>query len=178
MVKDGFKKENYEKWKARTGRPISKLTPEITEKIAQYVRNGNYLDTSAQACGVSKRTLFSWLKKANDEIERLEDNPDAPVDERKEIYIQFKQEIDQAQAEAEINDIEKLKKFEVDNPSTILFRLRCRYPNKWNEKVNAKIEYSGGTENTNTNINKIELDEELIKKYAEDFMERHKNETE
>jgi transposase len=44
------------------GRP-TKLTPELTAEIVRLLRLGNYVETAAQACGVSKDTLYLWLRK-------------------------------------------------------------------------------------------------------------------
>jgi transposase len=48
--------------KKKNGRP-TKLTPEITEKIATAVRAGNYIETAAGTAGISKDTLYRWLKE-------------------------------------------------------------------------------------------------------------------
>lgn len=44
------------------GRP-TKLTPEIAQRIEQAVAAGNYLETAAAFAGISKQTLYKWLRK-------------------------------------------------------------------------------------------------------------------
>ena len=48
--------------KSKGGRPC-KLTPEIQEKIITAIRAGNYMETAASYAGISKVTLYDWLKK-------------------------------------------------------------------------------------------------------------------
>jgi hypothetical protein len=50
---------------ARTGRP-SKLTPEITALICDYIDRGAYVEVAAQACGIGRATLYRWLKENED----------------------------------------------------------------------------------------------------------------
>jgi transposase len=44
------------------GRPTV-LTDELSERICGYVRRGNYLETAAACSGISKDTLFRWLRE-------------------------------------------------------------------------------------------------------------------
>lgn len=44
------------------GRP-SKLTPEIREKLCEYVRLGMFQKDAARACGVSESTLHAWKQR-------------------------------------------------------------------------------------------------------------------
>ena len=44
------------------GRP-SKLTPDVEAKVCQAIRAGNYIETAAAYAGVSKDTLYAWLKR-------------------------------------------------------------------------------------------------------------------
>jgi len=50
----------------KTGRP-SKLTPERTAKLCQYVAEGNYITTACQAVGIHFQTLQNWLQRADEE---------------------------------------------------------------------------------------------------------------
>jgi len=40
-----------------------KLTPEVQQKIVDAIRLGNYIETAAAYAGISKSTLYDWLKK-------------------------------------------------------------------------------------------------------------------
>ena len=41
----------------------TKLTPEIQARIVALLRAGNYMETAAAAAGISKQTLYDWLKR-------------------------------------------------------------------------------------------------------------------
>lgn len=47
------------------GRP-TKLTQELMDRIASYIKAGNYIDVAASACGVPRNTLHRWLKEGNE----------------------------------------------------------------------------------------------------------------
>lgn len=63
-------KNRYRSWEAgerdkdlfMAGRP-DKLTEERARKIVNLIASGSYVETAAAACGVSKNTLYDWLKR-------------------------------------------------------------------------------------------------------------------
>jgi len=71
------------------GRP-TKLTPELIERVAAVVRAGNYLDTAARYCGVSKQDFYTWLKRGHSQ--------------KRGIYRQFLDALEKAQAAADVRD--------------------------------------------------------------------------
>lgn len=46
------------------GRP-DKLTPEIQNRIIQYIRVGAFVETAANAAGISKVTLYDWMHRGS-----------------------------------------------------------------------------------------------------------------
>lgn len=48
------------------GRP-SKLTPAITEAIAQRVRDGNFPEVAAQCEGIHRATFYAWMQRGQAE---------------------------------------------------------------------------------------------------------------
>jgi hypothetical protein len=66
--------------KRSAGRPkgSTKLTPDLQERIVQFVRSGNYVETAAAAAGIHKDTLYDWLKQgAAEESGKFRDFSDA-----------------------------------------------------------------------------------------------------
>lgn len=47
------------------GRP-SKLTPERHKRIVDLIEAGNYPETAAGACGVSKTAFYAWMAKGRE----------------------------------------------------------------------------------------------------------------
>lgn len=50
--------------KHEMGRP-DKLTPEIQDRIVQYIRVGAFVETAASAAGISKVTLYDWMRRGS-----------------------------------------------------------------------------------------------------------------
>src|SRR5947208_12830365 len=48
----------------RGGRP-TKLTQQVEDSIVQVLRVGGYVETAAQAGGVSRSQVFHWLKRGD-----------------------------------------------------------------------------------------------------------------
>lgn len=48
-----------------------KLTLEVSERIVNSVRNGNFSDTAAAAAGIGRTTFLSWLRRGEDEPESI-----------------------------------------------------------------------------------------------------------
>ena len=68
-----------------------RLTDEVMKKICNSLRAGAYIETACALAGVSKVSLYAWLKKGNDK-------PNS-------IYGEFLNAVDKAQAEAEMRDL-------------------------------------------------------------------------
>jgi len=58
----------------KAGRP-TKITKAITKTIVDAVRRGNYIETAAALAGVSKNTIYEWMRRGAAEGDRLEENP-------------------------------------------------------------------------------------------------------
>ncbi len=41
----------------------SKLTPELRDRIVDYISQGNYIEIAARACGINDSTFWDWMKK-------------------------------------------------------------------------------------------------------------------
>lgn len=48
--------------KRKRGRPVL-LNPEVQDTIVTAIRAGNYIETAAAAAGISKETLYDWLRQ-------------------------------------------------------------------------------------------------------------------
>lgn len=82
------------------GRP-TKITQELIEQIASTVRAGIYLETAAACAGISKDTLFRWLRRGARERKRIETSPRARPKKSEALYCAFSEAIARALAEAE-----------------------------------------------------------------------------
>ena len=96
------------------GRP-TKLTPDVQDRIVRLLRAGNYIETAAAFCDIDKPTLYAWLKRGNRQ--------------RKGIFREFLNAVDAAQAEAEIRDLEVIRKEGAWQGAA--WRLERKFPRRW-----------------------------------------------
>jgi transposase len=76
-----------------SGRP-TKLTPDLQRQVCDALRRGAYVETAAAMAGVSKVTLYGWLKLGA----REEEGP----------HVEFLNAVEKAQAEAEMRDLDRV----------------------------------------------------------------------
>ncbi|MDQ0417907.1 transposase [Croceifilum oryzae] len=113
----------------KKGRP-EKLTDEIQQKIVDSLRMGNYIETAASYSGISKTTLYDWLKKgAREETGK---------------YMVFSNAVQVAMAEAEMRDVAVIAQASKDNWQAAAWRLERKYPNRWGRKTQHEISGKDG----------------------------------
>ncbi len=101
------------------GRP-TKLTRKIIDDIVIGLRTGNYLETAAAYVGVSKQTLFNWLKRGARGQEK--------------VCIEFLDSVKKAQAESEMRDIATIVAASKTTWQAAAWRLERKHPAKWGRK--------------------------------------------
>lgn len=112
------------------GRP-SKFTPAVREKIVQALRGGAHRSTAAQFGGVSHTTLRNWML--------LAESPDAPPE-----YVEFAEEVQKAEADAEIIRLARLNKAGADGSwQADAWWLERKNPEKWGKKDRTQMEITG-----------------------------------
>lgn len=101
------------------------LTPEITEKICQSLREGNYFETACLVNGISRNTAKDWLKKGCGTYKGRKLDP-----ERDKVFIDFVAAVDEATAHAESKAIAYVLSGE-HNWQARAWYLERRMPDKW-----------------------------------------------
>lgn len=101
------------------GRP-TKLTPEVARTIADYVKAGNYIETAAAAAGISKQTLYSWMKAGA----RATAGP----------HREFLDAVEKAQAESEVTDVLRISVAAKSQWQAAAWRLERKNPDRWGRK--------------------------------------------
>jgi len=112
---------------------IKKINKNKIEQIVAAVRAGNFIETAAAFAGISKQTLYNWLKEGARERDRRENGEKA--DHTKDLYVQFSFQIEQALAEAEMRDVEIITKAAEQQWQAAAWRLERKYPDRWGRKV-------------------------------------------
>lgn len=152
---------------AVTGRP-SKVSPEITKKICEAIRAGNYIETAAAYAGIDKATLYRWMKRGAREIERVKTSEKKlKIRKIEEPFVDFCNAVEKALAEGEVRDLVIISNAATTDWRAAAWKLERKFPDKWGrkERLEAKMEHTGkdgGPIETETNINLANLsDEEL-----------------
>ncbi|TCW39174.1 hypothetical protein EDC32_102420 [Laceyella sacchari] len=103
--------------RSKAGRP-TKLTPALQEKIVMMIRGGNYIETAAAYAGISKQTLYNWLRRG--------------ARQKSGQYREFALAVEQALAEAEMRDLALIEQAARDGKwQAAAWRLERRFPKRW-----------------------------------------------
>lgn len=116
--------------KTITGRP-TKLTPEKQEEIIKYLRAGNYVETAAAYAGLSKASVYNWLRRGRREIERVEDDPKRKIRKEEQPYVDFLYAVEKAQAGAEMTSIALINRASEVQWQAAAWRLERKHPGRW-----------------------------------------------
>lgn len=142
----------------------SKLTDKLIDQIAGNLRTGHYVETTAAMTGLSKQSMYSWLKIGA----RNHDKPVSKLTAHEQRCIRFLDAVEQAQADAEDRDllrhaalargglerrtviertnaegnlVERTTKVETLPPDAraIEWRLERRHPEKWGRRSSIEV---------------------------------------
>ncbi len=133
------------------GRP-TKLTTELMNEIAQYLRAGNYIETTAALVGINRDSIYEWIKRGNRVREEWdtkmltagENNNDslAVVEEVEivDLYLEFSEAVKKARAEAEGANIRNIRRAS-DNGvwQASAWWLERSFPKKWGKRSSGEI---------------------------------------
>jgi len=142
---------------AKRGRP-AKLTPEIQEEICRVIRAGNYIETAAVYAGIEKKTLYNWMKRGREELERLKNNPKARMRKSEAPYVEFLHAVKKALAEAEVRDVAIIGKAAQECWQAAAWRLERRFPERWGRRLDVKQEVQG----------QVKIEHDIVRKIVED----------
>lgn len=79
------------------------LNDEMHERIVHTLRLGNYVEHAASYAGISRATLYNWLKKGDLAREKRESGE--TLDETEERYARFSEDVDNARAAAIVRNV-------------------------------------------------------------------------
>ena len=102
----------------------SKLTPELAEKIANYISTGNYASVVCGLVGIGETTYYNWLEKGSKS--------------KSGKYREFWESIKKAEAAREVKWIKDID----GDPSwqSKAWLLERRYPERWGKKETHVVE--------------------------------------
>jgi hypothetical protein len=95
----------------------SKLSAQVTDRVVQAVRAGNYADAACQAAGISPSTYYRWMSRGAQE----------PASE----YAAFREAVLRAEAEAEVYAVAILRRAMGEDWRAAMAYLERRHPTRW-----------------------------------------------
>jgi hypothetical protein len=117
----------------------TELTPELTDRIAQFIRAGNWPERAAVAAGGSERSYYRWLARGQKAEEAHQAGQ--PVDESDEPYWQFWQEVKRAEAQSEALAVGYLVTAMPTAPTAVVSFLERRFRDRWSRSE--RLEHAG-----------------------------------
>lgn len=121
----------------------TKLTIELKEKIVDLVQRGNYIATACIACGISRQTYYRWRLRGKSELKRVDKNPRCRIRKKEKPYVDFLEDTEKADAEAEVLFLEKIRQGEQGWQSAGWY-LERRHFDKWGRKEKREITGASG----------------------------------
>jgi transposase len=106
----------------------SKLTPEVTKRLTEAIRAGNYYEAACGYAGIHYSTFRKWMQKG--EVAKSG------------MFREFFEAITRAEYEAEVRMVAQWQKHMPEDYRAIRDFLERRYPDRWGRR-NLNIEHSG-----------------------------------
>lgn len=126
------------------GRP-TKLTPELQAKIVSAIAAGNYMETAAAYAGISRDSLYEWLKRGRKERLRIEAG--MPKNRRETRYAEFSEAVEKSMAQAEVADIAVIGMAAASGQwQAAAWRLERKYPEKYGRRDRMELSAASRSE--------------------------------
>jgi len=106
------------------GRP--KLDHDITQRIVDLIRAGNYLEVAATAAGIHRTTLHRWMRHGRDQVRGR--------------YRKFLTAVEKAQAESESRDVALVAKAASTDWRAAAWRLERKQPRRYGARVQVSVQ--------------------------------------
>jgi transposase len=117
---------------------LHKFTEETTKKLLLSIRTGNYVEVACAAAGISRPTLLRWLRWS-----KRKKLPEA-AEPLRERLKEFAADYHRAEAEAEEDDVMRLRLAGRRDWRAIAFRLERKHPERWGRKDRVEHVGEGG----------------------------------
>ena len=107
------------------GRP-TKLTPAVQARIVAHLRAGNYIETAAAAAGITKETLYDWLRRG--------------AAETFGPHRQFSDAVQEAQAAAETDMVRLVATAAKEQWQAAAWHLERKFPDRWGRRTEVTVD--------------------------------------
>ena len=112
------------------------------DTIVKAIMAGNYMETAAAYAGISKNTLYDWLRQGRRERDRVVKNPRFRVQKALAGFVEFSYAVEKALAFAEVADLQKVSNATTEHWQAAAWKLERRHPGKYGRKdvLNVKMD--------------------------------------
>jgi transposase-like protein len=107
------------------------LSPELTSRIVDLVRAGNYVETAAKAAGIHKSTYYSWMRRGEEAAEA--DNRGDPVADADAGFADFYRQVSQAEGQAEADAVASVREADRGWQAHMTY-LERRFATRWRQQ--------------------------------------------
>jgi hypothetical protein len=135
----------------------TKLTADVSERIVQAMRAGNYPEPAARAAGISASTYYRWIARGQQE----------PTG----VFHDFAEAVARADGEAEVHAIAVLRRAMTEDWRAALAFVERRHPERWRRQQTTELVARPADEQTldlsRLSDEDLKLLEELSRRAAE-----------
>lgn len=144
----------------------AKCTPEVTKRICDAIRRGNFKTTACAAGGVSTPTVNTWLRRAAHDRAY-------GVDSR---YVQFADAMESAEALAEKRLVQRVESSSRVDYRAATWLLERRHPKRWGNNKTVSVQITNDREHL-LSVAESVLPEKHFCRLLEALAEDERNET-
>lgn len=139
--------------KRKPGRP-TKLNDDVVEKVCAAIRMGSYIETAAAYAGITKETLYDWMRKGSTPP------PTDGSDDGLDRHRAFSDAVKEALAAGEMRDLAFIDgAARAGTWQAAAWRLERRHPSKWGRREHSEMVVRAGEPDDGKNdAAKSELD--------------------
>jgi hypothetical protein len=103
----------------------TRCVPEVTDKILNLIRTGNYRETACAAAGVAPQVMREWLRRGAT---------------GEEPYATFSRQMDEAEAQAESRHVLTITSASKDDWRAAAWILSRKYNKRWGDKIQIEVQ--------------------------------------
>jgi len=96
------------------------------------------METAAAYAGISKDTLYAWLKRGQREKEKKEKDPSYEIPKYERQFVRFSDAVEKALAEAEMRDVMIIYEASKEQWQAAAWRLERKFPDRWGRKLSVE----------------------------------------
>ena len=113
------------------GRP-SVISAKLVRELEVLVRDGNYIETAAASVGLSKTTIYKWLRRGRREIDRVAVDPGhRRILKNERLHVQFVNAIARARAGFEVGSLDIINRAAKEDWKAAAWRLERLNPSRY-----------------------------------------------